>query len=228
MKIGVFGDSYADKRYVTSDVPCIWYNFLATDHNHSIDCFGESGSSILFSAELIVEKFKDYDLVIWCLTTPGRFSLPNKINGRNYHVTTAWDQCQSKDLEIIKKHSVCIDYLKYIFEWKTENFIGKALVHHVRDLCQNVMIMPCFPPPLDARFNLYNLCETEAQHYFPARTIPEIYKTYQDLRPGHITVENQKILAELVVQNLGPGVFETSYENFITPTQSIDQVFRPL
>lgn len=222
MKIGVFGDSYADKGYQNYQ-GMIWYNFLKM--NHSVDCFGEAGSSILFSAELIHTKAKDYDLVIWCLTTPGRFSLPHRINDRNVHVTTAWDQCNYSDIEIQKKHAVCIDYLKYIFDWQTENFVGRAIVEYLCGQHKNIMIIPCFPPPLSSAFNLYDLCQWEAQFWFPGQTIPEIYKHHRDLRPGHISEINQKILADLIQQDLAPGVFQTSYDHFVAPTESFDQVF---
>lgn len=226
MKIGVFGDSFAEKNYAGTGL--IWYDILQKDHGHQVECFGESGSSILFSAELIHKTAQLYDLVIWCLTTPGRFSLPNMINGRRVHVTTSQDQCVAKDLEIAKKHSVCVDYLKYVFEWETENLIGRALASYLQTTHGNVMILPCFPPPLSSQFNLYTLCENEAQHYFPGQSIPKIYQEYQDVRPGHITQENQAILAGLINQNLVPGIFQTSYDNFVAPVKPFDQAFKKL
>ena len=227
MKIGVFGDSYADKGYKKC-TNHIWYNFLEHVYGHQVDCFGESGSSIMFSADLIQQKAKSYDLVIWCLTTPGRFTLPHVINGRNVHVTTSSDKCKISDVEISKKHSICIDYLKYIFDWDTENFIGKCRVSYLQNIHNNILVIPCFAPPLNAEFNLYTLCQQEANHYFPEKTIPEIYQFYQDLRPGHITCENQKILAELINKNLSPGIFTAGYDNFIKPTQPLHVTFNPL
>jgi hypothetical protein len=75
---------------------------------------------------------------------------------------------------------------------------------------------------------LYTLCEQEADYYFPGKTIPEIYQFYHDLRPGHITSENQKILAELINKNLSPGIFQASYDDFIKPTQPLHVTFKPL
>lgn len=224
MRIAVFGDSYADKGYLDCQ-DAIWYNFLQHTHGHDITCWGEAGSSILFSADLIQKHARDYDLAIWCLTTPGRFSLPHKTHDRSVHVTTAWDRCQSDDVEVRKKHSVCIDYLKYIFDWDTENFVGRAIVSYVQQHNPNVMIIPCFPPPLSARFNLYSLCEWEAAFYFPGKTIPDIYQQYQDLRPGHISRQNQEVLADLISKQLVPGVFQTSYDNFQAPTQPMKELF---
>ena len=74
--------------------------------------------------------------------------------------------------------------MKYVFDWEEENFIGRSIVSYITTQHNNVMILPCFPPPMDAKFNLYNLCEQEAQHYFPGKTIPEIYQQYKDRRGG--------------------------------------------
>lgn len=44
--------------------------------------------------------------------------------------------------------------------------------------------------------------------------IPEIYQQYYDLRPGHISSQNQQILADLLNTNLEPGIFQTQFEYF--------------
>lgn len=226
MKIGVFGDSYCDKLYTADDTDRIWYRFLKTNLDCELDCYGEGGSSILFSARLIEKHARDYDLVIWCLTTPGRFSFPTNSNhNRSYHVTTAWDAVITDDLDLIKKHQTCVDYLKYIFDWNTENFVGRSIVNYIQTQFSNIMIIPCFPAPLSAEFNLYKVCEQEANHYFPGLELHEIYKDYRDVRPGHITIDNHKILAELIQKDLKPGVFQTDYANFVKPSSPLDRVF---
>ena len=227
MKIGVFGDSYADYAHVGTSTP-IWYNFLAQEHGHEIACWGEAGSSILFSADLIRQHAREYDLAIWCLTTPGRFSFKDNRGKKNVHVSSSQDRCSVIDYEAEKKHQACLDYLKYMFEWPTENFIGEAIVNLIQQQHDNVMIIPCFPPPLNAQFNLYHLCEWEAGFYFPGQTIPEIYQRYHDLRPGHIGAENQRILANLLSTELHPGVFQTTMDHFRPPTQPLEEMFEPL
>ena len=224
MKIGVFGDSFADRSYNQSDSSVIWYQYLK--EQHAIDCFGEGGSSILFSANLITQMANNYDLIIWCVTTPGRFSLPCQTNNHTYHITTAQDECTLTDIEIRKKHKVCVDYLKYIFDWDTENFVGQAVVSYVMSLYKNIMVIPCFPSPFPLKFNLYQLSKQETEYFFPGMDIPEIYQQYNDQRPGHISSENQQILANLIEQNLQPGFFQTSYDNFVKPTQPFNTLFQ--
>lgn len=221
MKIGVFGDSFCNKVRVDSRPPVIWYNFLNTEYGHTVDCFGEAGSSIVFSAQLIEQHAADYDLVIWCVTTPGRFSFPG-----SYHVTTATDQCTTTDIDLANKHQACVDYLKYVFDWPTENLIGKSMVSYIQAQFPNIMILPCFPAPLESNFNLYNLSQQEIDHYFPGKEFGDIFKNYYDIRVGHLTLENQKILAQLINNNLTPGIFQTSYDLFPTPTQPLEEIFK--
>lgn len=226
MKIGIFGDSFAEKNHAGTGL--IWYDILQKNHGHQVECFGESGSSIAFSADLINHFAQQYDLVIWCLTLPGRFTLPDVVNGRRVHISGAYDKCTSSDLEIAKKHKICIDYLTHVFEWQTEKFIAKCVALHLQTIHDNIMIIPCFAAPLDCDFNLYTLNEKEAQHYFPGKSMPEIYQKYHDIRPGHLTEENQVILAQLINQNLSPGIFQTSYDNFVTPVKPFDRTFKKI
>ena len=222
MNIGVFGDSYAEKMASNK----IWWRLLQDKYGHTVESFGESGSSINFSARLVDRLAKKYDLVIWCVTTPGRFSF--QVDNHQHHITTAWDNYQGPNLEISKKHQVCIDYLKYMFDWEEENFVSCSVISYIMSRHNNTMILPCFPPPLDAKFNLYKLCEKEARHYFPGKTIPEIYQKYHDMRPGHISPGNQEILAKLINDDLRPGVFQTSYDYFINPSTPIEEAFIPI
>jgi hypothetical protein len=123
---------------------------------------------------------------------------------------------------------VCRDYLGHVFDWDQENFIGRSIVSYLQQKYNNIMIVPCFPPPLSVSFNLYNLCEQETNYYFPGKSISDVYLEYQDLRLGHLTVDNQKILANLINQKLVPGIFQTDYSNFVKPSQPIEKCFSKL
>jgi hypothetical protein len=219
MKIGVFGDSFAEKDCNNN----IWWKYLQTEYHHQVESFGECGSSILFSAQQINNLAKNYDLVIWALTTPGRFSLLNK--DKTVHVVNGYDSDDLLDLYIQKQVSICQEYLVHVFDWEQENFVGQSIACYLQEKYKNIMILPCFPPPLSAQFNLYQLCEWEAKFYFPDKTIPEIYNQYQDLRAGHISNTNQKILAMLINQSLVPGIFQTDYTNFVKPTETFAECF---
>lgn len=217
MRIGIFGDSYAEKNIG----PSAWWRILGDDHGHDVTSFGAGGSSIIYSVQQIQQHHKDFDFNIWCLSCPGRFSIKiadDDRGGQFWHspsvMNTQGDIYTKTDL--VSPHIVgtCRDYLKYIFDPEEENLIGKALVHYALEQVPNLMVIPCFYPPLQTPFNLYQLCELELRTFFPDKELHEIYKQYQDVRACHLSNTNNRILARLINQNLQPGIFSANYEEF--------------
>jgi hypothetical protein len=219
MKIGVFGDSYADKN-AGNDV---WFNRLFLDYGHDVTSFGEMGSSIMFSATLIQAHAKNFDLVIWCLTTPGRYSF--QLNGKQYH--NVCERSTKDSSELSQKIQAYAQWLTYMYDRDEENFIGQTVVNYLQNMYDNIMIVPCFPEPLLDKNHLYQVCETETQHYFPGWPLHEVNQKYRDLRPGHLTAANQKILADMINNNLVPGVLNIDYNKFVTPTEPFENCFCP-
>jgi len=230
MKLGIFGDSFVEKEHLSN--PITWYNHLKTEYGHEVDCFGESSSSILFSAKLIDQYAPRYDLVIWALTVPGRYSCYSFINKKNYHFSSSNGVVITDDATIEKKFNVYCDYLKYMHDDRDENFVGQSIVSHITTKHKNILVVPCFPNPtttdfnLHKIFNLYAVSTKEAQHYFPNRSIVDIYREYQDIRPGHFTADNHRILSKSININLQPGLFQTDINNFVSPTVPLEQAFK--
>lgn len=218
MRIGIFGDSYAYK--ITG--PDAWWRILGDNHGHDTTSFGMGGSSILYSAKKIEQHCQDFDFSIWCVTCPGRFSIKMADNGTDddfWHSTSvmnAQGDIWNNKTTRVSRHIVdtCQHYLKYIFDLEGENLIGKALVHYFLQRVPNLMIIPCFYPPLEMEFNLFKLCELELRTIFPNKEVHEIFRSHHDRRSCHLSKTNNKILARLIDQNLRPGVFSANYEEF--------------
>ena len=64
------------------------------------------------------------------------------------------------------------------------------------------------------------------KYFFPNMPYFRVFPKYQDIRPAHLTLENNKILAQLINDNLKPGIFQTEYSNFPTPTGSFEGLFK--
>lgn len=227
MKIGVFGDSYAEKRSESNS----WWHQLK-NFGHEVISYGEGGSSINFSAKLILEKHTNFDFIIWCMTTPGRFSIEIPGQDKIFHTTSVLTHTGiriSKNIPVEVDHEIvnaCQTYLKYVFDPNFENVIGKALANYFLDVIPNLMIISCFPPPLETDFNLYNLCTKELQQVFSDKETHEVYKNWNDIRTCHLTVKNNQILAEIIANNLKPGFFSTDYSNFNFHDITIDQLVK--
>ena len=229
MKIGVFGDSFADQTWDQYDWATIWYKELRLQ-GHTVSVFGEAGSSISYSAKLIEWNGHGYDLIIWCVTTPGRVSY--QVNNQWYHISAGTEDRNNinpkklgiTDVEVIKKHMVASDYIKWLFDWEQAKMESSALVRDFQSR-YNMMVIPCFEAPMSADFNLYNICEWEAQHWFPGKNMVDIQSKWKDMRPGHLGRDNQLRLGKLIGNNLNPGIFTASIDDFMLPTQSLNEVF---
>jgi hypothetical protein len=120
-----------------------------------------------------------------------------------------------------------VDYWQSnLLDWDNERIIGKALTHYVSDLCKNVMIIPCFQDPLECNFNLFELSRREAEFCFGPTDAENFYSKYQDLRSGHLSITNQRILAEEIKTKLTPGIFQIDYSKFSDPETPQDQMFK--
>jgi hypothetical protein len=230
MKIGVFGDSFADSNTSKS----IWWKYLAEQYQHDVECFGESGSSLVFSATKLLNSYQNYDLVIWCATSSNRLTIWHRANFKEIpvHVTGRHHKTYS-DPEIQEKINIAEQYINHVFDWPEGEFVGHCVVNTVQSIIPNLLIIPSFTTPIyykkDAGFNLYDLCSRETKTYFPnGKEIADIMDEYHDTRAGHFTAETHQTLAKLVSQSLRPGIFSTKYENFSPPVESFENIFLKL
>jgi len=231
MNIGVFGDSFADSQ-TTKD---IWWKYLANDYQHTVKSFGENGAGLVFSARQIIELGKDYDLVIWCVTSPNRLTIWDRTNFKEtaIHITGRHHKIYDNK-EIQEKINIAEQYLNQVFDWPDGDFVGRCIVEFVKSKVPNLLIIPSFPTPVYqdlsiTRFNLFDLCVKETTTYFPdGRELADIYDEYQDQRAGHLTTQTHQKLAELISKSLTPGLFTTDYENFSSPTELFENIFTKL
>jgi hypothetical protein len=226
MKIGVFGDSFAEKN-----AKDIWWQYLKSNHGHEVECFGESGSSLIFSARKLLEKFHEYDFVIWCVTSSMRSTVWHRANYKEIavHVSTAYHTTYD-DPEIQRKIDATEQYLIHAWDAPDGEFTNACVVEHVQNKVKNLLLIPCFVAPLnclaDIKFNLYDLCQQETDLYFHGRSISDVYEEYQDFRQGHLANSTQTKLAELISKSLIPGIFTADYKDFPKPTDPFEKIFK--
>lgn len=195
MNIGVFGDSYADDSAGT------WIDQLRS-LGHSVGCFGVAGSSISYSARLLDQNCK-FDMLIWCLTTAGRFSFVDPETDEYIHAITDLSFAKNSFKNrpgVLRQLIACQDYQKFVQNLSEEEFVYRYMVEGMMIKHKNLMIIPCFKSPLYLGFNLFDITNSQ----------PEDEK----FTPGHLTIENHNRLFSLIKNNLKPGYFTTSLDNF--------------
>lgn len=226
MKIGIFGDSFAHKDWKQR----IWWRELAT-MGHDITSYGEGGSSILFSA-LHVDKYaENYDFNIWVVSAPGRISFVREHSDNFLHAiaparATTWtSHTDFTPLEERKLNAVK-EWFVYLMDFEQETLIGESVARWLLAKHKNLMLVPGFSQPLsDTTFNLRAVSDWELTAYLSDSEIKKFYDNYIDQRAAHLSDENNKILAELINQNLNPGsIFQTEYSNFRIPTVPFNNI----
>ena len=227
MKIGIFGDSFAGPGST------VWWNFLKSNYGHDVECFGEPGSSLVFSARKILEKHHNYDLIIWCVTSSMRITVWHRSNYQEIPVhVTGRHHVINNDPEIQTKINATEQYLIHAWDAPDGEFVSTCVIKNVQNQVHNLLIIPCFPAPMnhimDLSFNLFDLCQQETDHYFNGVPLGDVYDKYYDVREGHFTLSTHKKLAQLVAESLKPGIFTARYEDFPPPTESLDKVFRKI
>lgn len=222
MKIGVFGDSFADKN-----CDKIWWKYLESIHRHEVKSFGERGSSLSFSMEMMDNYAKEFEKLIWCFTSVNRISFWYK--DKIYHNTGTHRYDPTGDPILDQKRAIIHDYISLAFDWSLQERLGKALAHFVLSKFDNLILIPCFATPVyfmeQHQFNLYKLCQLEAEVLFPGKDPDKIVNSHVDRRQGHITDTNQKRLAELINNDLTKGIFCTDYNNFLFDKTTLESEF---
>jgi len=161
--------------------------------------------------------------------------------------TTVWHRADYKEIlvhvtgrhhmvhdhpEIQRKINATEQYLLEAWDAPDGEFVSTCVIEHVRTQVKNMLLIPCFGPPMnhitDLKFNLFDLCQQETDFYFHGTPLGDIYDKYSDLRTGHFTQSTQKKLAELISKSLTPGIFTANYQDFPSPTESLDQIFRKI
>ncbi len=226
MKIGVFGDSFAEKN-----AKKIWWRFLQ-DYGHEVACFGESGSSIIWSAKKIVDLQKDFDFVIWCVTESTRTTVWHRANYTETYVHVLGNTKKfHKNPEIQQKIDVTEKYIQIAMDEPDREFAGRCVVEYVKNQVDNLLLIPCFPAPLydnieKCKFDLFDLYIKETQWFFPGQSIYDIQANYSDSREGHFCESTHAVLVQEISKSLSPGIFVCDYDKFPKPVEPFDQIFK--
>ena len=229
MRIGVFGDSFAEKKWERK----IWWQLLK-NMGHDVTSYGEGGSSIMFSALALEAHASKYDLNIWVVSSPARISFKRDYDDTYIHAIITRGAADLTDYDLTsrerKKLEIAKEWITYLMEMDQEILAGESLAQWMMIKHKNLKLIPGVEDPLSAiKFNLRDLSNWELSHYFSDDGVRKFYDRYIDRRAAHLIDENNRILAELINQNLNPGtIFQTEYSNFMIPTVPFGQIGEPI
>jgi hypothetical protein len=136
MRLGIFGDSYADAGHGSRDFQIeyktdSWPGILeASDSSHRVEFFAKSGTSHWYSYSKFIKNYHRYDKIIFVHTTPSRWPvLPDSES-----IGSAWNigYCDgSETLNNLNK------YFFDIFPDDLRSFISYSIFKNVNELCND-------------------------------------------------------------------------------------------
>ena len=240
MKIGVFGDSFANLKLRENPTPT-WVDILNEKYN--VTNFGESGSNLYYSVNKFKEEQHRFDKIIIVVTVPGRLQLPNWIEtlgNTNYRYATnlsnvenqldRWHNLNTFDKDHLKINSNLIkafeaarDYFIYLDNKLYNNFIQKLMIEEVLRCRSDTIMIPVDVYSFGDGSTMTTLSDiykkelqawNENDHSIHNKMIDE---AIIDVRNCHLTVENNVILAEKVEEWLNGSPVEIKLDDFVTP-----------
>jgi len=223
VKIGVFGDSYAE-CYPDIQHDYSWAKSLQ-EKKYNCSIFAKGGSSTWYSLGKLKENIDDYDVIIFSFSYPYRFPFFDNQIPVNFQANLFTPIAQlerSKNLDkrsarLLKKHQ--LNFWNY-FSTDLLNHIHKGIVFEVNELCKNknkklIALFPFYTAgqslsdfPLshliDKNFPvIYGIKKiTDEEFYFLNKNnqIELFDKQFHkwDLRQNHLTSHNLEIYLQMI------------------------------
>jgi len=232
MKIGIFGDSFADDRTMWvehfKDVGPSWIDYLR-DQNIEIDNYAFGGSGLYFSYEKFISNFQKYDKIIFLVTSPGRISLPDK-DGKYSHwygpamveedLATCFDYNKKVRLNAVR------DYFMYVKNDKFDNLVHDLLIENISKKHDSMLMIPSFIySRIRSSMPFIKISEFEAAFWNLKDVLPHSLGL-QDARKCHMCEENNLMVGEEVFNWVKTDKFNLDPKKFKIPTREFDYYFR--
>ena len=221
MKIGIFGDSYANLKENTTPT---WVDILSEKYN--ITNFGIPGSGLFYSINEIKKHHLKYDKIILVVTDPGRLQLPDWIDAGkdklNKFFTGLYDfklvvPTSNFTNEVIKE--AVKQYFIYLQNQVYDRYVHSLMVADIKTIRPNIILIPSFGSSsfVFTGASMYDITlkENTAWGFADPAIIAE---KYRDRRNCHMTAENNVIFAGEVEKWINGEPVHINLDDFVITT----------
>jgi hypothetical protein len=208
MRIGVFGDSFSG-----SNGPTSWVTLLG-DKNNTVRNLSYPGTSLFHAFRLLPGNLKNFDVIIFTVTAPGR--LFTTIPADRLSLCNSFAVDHLLNLDEMKKspyynHVVAADkYYKYLQNNEFDDFVHLSIVNKIIDLVKQankkLILLPSMLSSklnnliefeyFDEKFSLSDINELERNFYKLPHTAMHYEK--KERLQNHLADENNLILNNLI------------------------------
>jgi hypothetical protein len=221
MNIGIYGDSFAE--FNDSCPNFHWSVKLSKkfDNCHP-EHYGEPGSSIFYSYQKFLKKYKKQDLIIFMVTDPCRFTTKINVNDEpvwiNYLNTL--DHYEKEHSDLSKTDIAMLTNLRGWFLSSDHEFlktVSELMLSHMHMLHDNIIFFPCFSESFDCA--KYNFPKDQCMYNYVlrARTLLNLPTENWDMKTEvskniaqHLTPEFNDFVAEVLYNKITTGVWDFS------------------
>lgn len=201
MKIGVFGDSFADERNVSAQGPneswchCIKQQF-------ELDCWARSGTSTWYSFDLFMKHYHDYSYIVFCYSDPHRIHhLPTTLTGLNYVKPGVMHSEHVDNLATV--------YYKNFWNEHLDSYLAQCMFDTVNSVCaKNDIKLVNLMPFENGENTTVNRQQQAGMTITGLRRLSILEASMatrqtldkKDSRWCHLTRENNQVLADMIVK----------------------------
>jgi len=230
MKIGIFGDSFADpfKNNPTKS----WIDILA--ENYDIACFGHRGTSLYFSAKLLEENYSKFDKCVMMVTHPGRIEFPREIeklllneiadcpNMFSRHITSHGQaDLKFKNFKELGKsktanaYKAAMDFYTYLHDEEKESYIHNIIVKYLKDKFPNLILLRISSATNLPNMPISDISIMETNKWGAFKFQPGF--GFNECRNCHLTEANNVILGNKIVDMLQGKHVDLKITDFVHP-----------
>ena len=231
MKIGIFGDSFADDYNLWPShfegVGPSWIEYIR-DQDIEVDNFSFGGSGLYYSYEKFISNFQKYDKIIFLVTTPGRISLEhNEEYGHWYSLTQVQKELKTcfeynKNVRLNAVYS----YFKYIKNNNFDNLVQDMLIERISKTHNSMLMIPSFDHSrIQELMPFVKISEFEASFWNLTDVLPN-NENLHDARKCHMCEENNLMVGEEIFNWIKTDKFNLDPKKFKTPTREFEHYFR--
>lgn len=201
MNVAIYGDSFADTKFVTNDY-LGWPSLL--EQQFRVHNFAYVGSSLWWSYNIFKEVHQKYDLNIFVVTVPGRIYLENL----NVHLNARIENWPTAN-----KINVGEVYYKYIYSQNRELDFHNFMVDEI--LKTKSIVIPAFEESVK-NVNGHSLCylaDREEMYFFNKKPCGK-----KDKRKCHMSMENNKMIFDKIMSKLNhTGILTFDEQDYVRP-----------
>jgi hypothetical protein len=231
MKIGIFGDSFAEATNQTRMLsPHAWYNIFSSKFSNltRLHVHGVSASSVFYSYKKFLDLYQNYDLIIFCVTSSERYPKPLRLSkGQTHHFCGLGAIENVRRIlgeKITKEDERTLEHLTGYFIMNVEEYNILAADLMLKDMSllhPNVIFYPCFSDSfskerqekenIPQKYQLYEMYRKQLE----LLDINEnIEKKELDTIVGHLVHEYNLFFANLLYKKVISGKWDfTGYDD---------------